>query len=124
MIPNLDPNKAHGHDQTSIRMLKLCNTSVCKALEIIFNRSLETGTFPNDWKKGNVVPVFKKGDKQILKNYRSISLLPVCDKIFEKLILNGMFKFFIENDLILPNQSGFKSEASCINQLLTITHDI
>ena len=124
MIPNLDPNKAHGHDQKSIRTLKLCSTSICKPLEIIFNQSLETGTFPNDWKKGNVVPAFKKGDKQILKNYRPISLLPVCDKIFEKLILNGMFKFFIENDLILPTQSGFKSEASCINQLLTITHDI
>ena len=98
MIQNLDPNKA-------------------------FNQYLETGTFPNDWKKGNVVPVFKKGDKQILKNYRPISLLPVCGKIFEKLIFNEMFKFFIENNLISPNQSGFKPGDSCINQLLSITHD-
>ena len=81
MIQNLDPNKVHSHDQISIRMLKLCSTSICKPLEIIFNRYLETGTFPNDWKKGNVVPVFKKGDKQILKNYRPILLLPVCGKI-------------------------------------------
>ena len=87
MIQNLDPNKVHGHDQISIRMLKLCSTSVYKPLEIIFNRCLETGTFPNDWKKGNVVPVFKKCDKQILKNCYSISLLPVCGKIFEELIL-------------------------------------
>ena len=124
LIQNLDPNKAHGHDQISIRMLKLCSNSICKPLEIIFNRCLETSTFPNDWKKGNVVPVFKKGDKQILKNYRPISLLPVCGKIFEKLIFNEMFKFFIENDLISPNQSGFKPGDSCINQLLSITHDI
>ena len=124
LIQNLDPNKAHGHDQISIRMLKLCSNSICKPLEIIFNRCLETSTFPNDWKKGNVVPVFKKGDKQILKNYRPISLLPVCGKIFEKLIFNKMFKFFIENDLISPNQSGFKPGDSCINQLLSITHDI
>ena len=85
---------------------------------------MEASTFPNDWKKGNVVPILKKGDKQILKNYRRISLLPVCGKIFEKLIFNEMFKFFIENDLILPNQSGFKPGDSCINQLLSITHDI
>ena len=124
LIQNLDPNEAHGHDQISIRMLKLCSNSICKPLEIIFNRCLETSTFPNDWKKGNVVPVFKKGDKQILKNYRPISLLPVCGKIFEKLIFNEMFKFFIENDLISPNQSGFKPGDSCINQLLSITHDI
>ena len=109
MIQNLDPNKAHGHDQISIRMLKLCSTSICKPLEIIFYQCLETGTFPNDWKKGNVVPVFKKGDKQILKNYR------VCGKIFEKLISNEMFKFFIENDLISPSQSSFKPGDSCIN---------
>ena len=72
----------------------------------------------------NVVPVFKKGDKQFLKNYRLISLLPVCGKIFEKLILNKIFKFFIENDLSSPNQSGFKPGDSCINQLLSITPDI
>ena len=82
------------------------------------------GYVPKWLEKGNVVPVFKKGDKQILKNYRPISLLPVCGKIFEKLIFNEMFKFFIENDLISPNQSGFKPGDSCINQLLSITHDI
>ena len=105
-------------------MLKLCGTSICKPLEIIFNRCLATGTFPNDWKKGNVVPVFKKGDKQIFKNYRPISLLPVCGKIFEKLIFNEMSKFFIENDLISSNQSSFKPGDSSINLLLSITHDI
>ena len=119
MIQNLDPNKANGHDQISIRMLKLVSTSISKTLEIIFNQCLETGAFPND-----VVPVFKKGDKQILKNYPPISLLRVCGKIFEKLIFNEMFKFFIENDLISPNQSDFKPGDSCINQLLSITHDI
>ena len=94
---------------------------------------METGTFPNDWKKGNVVPVlkkanvvpvFKKGDKQILKNYHPISLILMCGKIFEKLIFNEMFKFFVENDLISPNQSGFKPGYSGINQLLPITHGI
>ena len=80
--------------------------------------------FPNDWKKGNVVPVFKKGNKKILKNYRSISLFPVCGKIIEKLIFNEMFKFFIANDLISPNQSGFEPGDSCINQLLSAIHDI
>ena len=72
VIQNLDSNKAHGHDYISIRMVKLCSTSVFKCLEIIFHRCLETGTFPNDWKKGNVVPVYKKGDKKTLKNDRPI----------------------------------------------------
>ena len=69
-------------------------------------------------------PIDKKDDKQCLKNYRPISLLPICGKIFEKLIFNDMFKFFIENELISPNQSGFKPGDSCINQLLAITHEM
>ena len=67
-------------------------------------------------------PVSRKGE--IFKNYNPILLLPVCDKIFETLIFNEKFKFFIENDLISPNQSGFKPRDSCINQLLSTTHDI
>ena len=57
-------------------------------------------------------------------NDRPISLLPICGKIFEKLIFNEMFKFFIENELISPNQSGFKPGDSCINQPLAITHEM
>ena len=79
---------------------------------------------PKCLKKGNIVPVFKKGNTQNLKNYRPISLLPVCSKIFEKLISNKMLKFFIESDLITPSQSGFKPGDSCINQLLSIIHNI
>ena len=59
-----------------------------------------------------VILVVKKGDNQILKSYRPIVLLPVCGKISEKLIFRKIFNFFIENDLILPNQSGFKGGLS------------
>ena len=124
IIKNLDPNKSHGHDMLSIRMLKLCDESIYKPLNLIFKSCLETGQFPSDWKKANVVPVFKKGDKQLLKNYRPISLLPIIGKIFERLLYNQMFEFFIRNDLISQNQSGFKPGNSCINQLLAITHEI
>ena len=72
----------------------------------------------------NVVPVHTKRDKQILKNYRPVSLLPICGKVFEHLIYDSLFEHFIENDLISPNQSGFKSGNSCTNQLISITHEI
>ena len=65
----------------------------------------------------------KKGNKQILKNYRPVSLLPICGKIFERLTFNELFNFLLENNLILPNQSGFKRGDSYINQLLSITHE-
>ena len=84
----------------------------------------QTRKFPNEWKMTNVVPVHKKGDKQILKNCRPVSLLPICGKVFECLIYNSLFEYLIENDLISPNQSGFKTGDSCTNQLIPITHEI
>ena len=71
-----------------------------------------------------MVPVHKKGDKQVLRNYRPVSLLPICGKIFERLIYNNLYEFFIKNDLISSNQSGFKQGDSCICQLLSITHEV
>ena len=124
MIQNLNLNKAHGHDKISIRILKLCDDSLCRPLELIFKDCLTNGIFPSDWKKGSIVPVHKKNDKQCLNNYRPISLLPICSKIFERLIFNEMFEFFIENNLISQHQSGFKPGDSCINQLSSITHEI
>ena len=66
----------------------------------------------------------KKSDKQSLANYRPISLLPICGKIFELLLYNEMFDFFLTNHFISTNQSGFKPGDSCINQFLSITHGI
>ena len=93
IITNLDLNKAHAHDMITIRMIKLCEISICRPLKLIFQSCLESGKFPTEWKKTNVVPVHKKGDKQILKNYRPISLLPIVSKIFEKLLYDRMFEF-------------------------------
>ena len=74
--------------------------------------------------KANVVPVHKKNDKHLLKNYQPISLLPICGKFLERILHNSMFEFFIQNNLIIPNQSGFKRDDSYINQLISITHKI
>ena len=80
--------------------------------------------FPQEWKKANVVPVHKKNDEQLVKNYRPISLLPMCGKMFERILYNSLFNLLNQNDLISPAQSGFKPGDSCIKQLLSITHEI
>ena len=67
-------------------MIKICSTSICKPLRLIFNHCIDSGIYPCEWKKASVLPIHKKGDKQTLKNYRPVSLLPVCSKIFEKLV--------------------------------------
>ena len=73
-IQNLNADKAHGHDNINIRMLNICGSSIYGSLELIFKEVLSTGLFPSNWKKGNIVSIHKKGDKQILKNYRPISV--------------------------------------------------
>ena len=108
----------------SIRMLKICGDFICEPLEMIFKQVLLTGVFPSEWKKGNIAPIHKKGDKQNIKNYRPVSLLPICGKIFERFILNEMFIYFSANKLISKNQSGFRPGDSCINQLLSVTQKI
>ena len=105
-------------------MLKICGSSACKPLQIIDKSCLDREKFPQESKKANIVPVHKKNDKQLLKNYRPISLLPICGKIFERILYNSLFDFLNQNDLISPAQSGFKPGDSCINQLLSITHEI
>ena len=74
IIQNLNPNKAHGPDKISIRMIKICGNSLCKLLEMICKSCIIKGEFSSEWKKANVVPVHKKSDKKMLKNYRPISL--------------------------------------------------
>ena len=50
------------------------------------------------WKLANVTPIFKKGDKQLIKNYRPISLLPICGKILEKIIFNNLYTYLNTNN--------------------------
>ena len=63
IIRSLDPNKAHGYDMISIRMLKICDNSACKPFELIFQSCIKHGKFPNECKMANVVPVHTKSEK-------------------------------------------------------------
>ena len=114
ILKSPDPNKAHGHDDKSIRMLKLSQKSILKPSKLIFKNCLRTRLFPNQRKKANVVPIHKKGDKQLIENYRPVSLLPICGMVFERLIFNSLFSYFIENNLLSPHQSGFIPGDSCV----------
>ena len=88
-------------------MLKICGSSVCRPLQIIYKSCLDRGKFPQEEKITNVVPVHKKNDKHLVENYRPISLLPICGKIFERILYNSLFDFLKQNDLISSAQSGF-----------------
>ena len=71
-IKALEPNTAHGRDGISIRMIKLCAFLISKPLHIVFKNCFENECFPNEWKKANIVPAYKKGDKQLINNYKPV----------------------------------------------------
>ena len=124
IIRNLNVNKAHGHDEVSIRMLKICDSVITEPLSIIFKNCIYCGVFPDTWKMSHIIPAHKKNDKRSVNNYRPVSLFPICGKVFERIIYNNVFLFLEDNKLLTLNQSGFRPNDSCINQLLSIVHSI
>ena len=105
-------------------MLKICGNTICKPLELIFKQALTTGVFSSEWKKVNIVPCCKKGNKQNFKNNCPVFLPPIARKCFERLIFKEIFSFSLANNLLAPNQYGFEPVDSCINERLSITHEI
>ena len=109
LVRKINPNKAIGSDGISGKMLLLCDDSVSIPLQIIYSNTLSTFIYPDIWKLANVTPIFKKGDKQLINNYRPISLLPICGKILEKLIFNQLYSYLHTNNLITKKSIWFSS---------------
>ena len=77
-------------------MLKICDTAIVEPRSIIFNNWINQSMFPDIWKKLNICPIHKKGDKEIINNYRPVSFLPICGKIFEGIIFNSLYEYVEE----------------------------
>ena len=107
IIRSITINKAHGCDNISIRMIKIYDKAIVKRRSIIYKNCIDTSIFPDLLKKSNIPPVHKKGDKQQLRNYRPVSLLPILGKILEKILFDSIFEYIQENNLLCENQSGF-----------------
>ncbi|RWR98458.1 ORF2-like protein, partial [Dinothrombium tinctorium] len=105
-------------------ILKNCADQLCKPLSIIFNKSLNESVVPKDWKFAIVIPIFKKGDKFELNNYRPISLLSSCSKLMEFFINEKIIEFLDENKILPDYQHGFVKRKSTFTNLLHISNYI
>lgn len=122
VMSKLDVNKAVGIDGISPYFLKQCRHILSNSLCIIFNKSLQTGVVPSAWKCANVTPVYKKGDRQLVENYRPISLLSVVSKVMERCLHNILYPKV--KNYIHELQHGFCKGRSCATQLLKVYHNI
>ena len=124
IISNLNTNKAVGPDLISHKLLKMAKYNISKPLTKLFNKSLTDTKFPCKWKECIVNPLFKKGDKSSVSNYRPISLLSCLGKLMERCVYKHVYNYFFSNRLIYEKQSGFLKGHSTVHQLLEIYHQV
>ena len=105
---SLNASKSKGYDEISTSLLKEIIHVIAEPLAYIFNKSIESGFFPDLLKIAKVTPVFKKNNPHEITNYRPISILPSISKILEKIIYNRLYSFLNIHNFFNPNQYGFR----------------
>ena len=109
---NLSSKNSCGLDGISSKLIKIIEPAIIKPLTLLINQVLNTGIFPDELKIAKVIPLFKKDDPKLLKNYTPISLLPTISKVIEKIIFTQLSTYFNEHKLIFDNQYGFRPKHS------------
>ena len=117
-LRDLKACKATGLDKIPAKILKLLANIIAPSLTFIFNLSLATGTYIDEWKQARVTPIFKSGDRRQCENYRPISILPVVSKVFEKEVFRQLYSYLTEGSLLSKFQSGFRPKHSTVTALI------
>jgi hypothetical protein len=115
-INKLNPSKSAGPDNMHPRLLKETKSQIIKPMTTIFRKSMQEGKVPEDWKEGQITPIFKKGRKSDPGNYRPVSLTSVVCKMMESIIRDKVMEHM--EGYICPEQHGFLPGRSCTTQLL------
>lgn len=95
----------HGLDKVPAKILKLSSDIIAQSLIAVFNLSLGTGIYIDEWKHARVTPIFKSDNRRKCENYRPISILPIISKVFEKEIFRQVYSYLTENSLLSNYQS-------------------
>ena len=124
IINELKPKNSRGHDGISSKLVKDLKNEIALPLSIMINTSIESGRVPDTMKLAKVIPIYKSKDKQMLNNYRPISLLPIFSKILEKVIYQRLFNFLNSNNALFSSQYGFRKNHSTINAVTELVSHV
>ena len=114
-LKKLSKKKSSGIDGLSQENLLLGTENLAAPLTAIVNQSIAEGKFPTDWKEASVTPVLKKGDPQLLNNYRPVSCLPAASKVLEIVVCSQLSEYLESNNLLPSNQHGFRPRRSTMS---------
>ena len=118
----IKPNHSTGLDNISPKFLKETAFILSPIITFLYNKSIQTGIFPNTWKYSFISPIFKKGDKSLVTNYRPISKISILPKIFSKLVNKIIFPLC--NHILINEQHGFRPKRSTITNLCLFKNSI
>ena len=121
LLNKLSKSKATGLDNISAKLIRECADLISIPLCNIFNNSLSSGLFPDDWKCARVTPLFKQGERTDVNNYRPISVISIIAKVFERIVYDQLCSFLASEEIITNQQSGFRSLHCTVTALLEAT---
>ena len=124
LLSNLKPDKAAGPDSIKPVVLKQLKIEIAPVICLLFEKTLQTGQLPSDWKKAQVCPLFKKGDKTEPSNYRPISLTCILCKVMEHIIASNLSTHLNKHNILYELQHGFCEKRSCETQLIQLVKDL
>lgn len=119
MAQTLRSNSSAGPDGIPALLLKNASEELAEPLWMMWKESLRAGLVPRSLKVGFITPIFKGGEKSGIGNYRPVSLTSHLIKLFEKVVVEKMTAYLIQNDLYNKGQHGFRAGRSCLSQLLS-----
>ena len=119
-ILNLPNSKSPGPDGWPIPLIKSLSECISIPLSIIFNKSFNSGSLPNDWKNAQVIPIHKKGARNQACNYRPVSLTSIFSKFMESIIKGHLISHLLANNILSDHHFGFIPGRSCTTQLLYV----
>ena len=120
----LKSNKSPGFDEISSDVLKYVFDALIRPIKHIFDLSLKIGVFPDKLKIARVTPIFKSGQKEIVNNYRPISVLSCFSKILERIMYNRLYSHLLNSNILYDKQFGFQKEHSTEHAILQLTNQI
>ena len=122
-LNKMEISHGSGHDGIASFYLKIALPVVGGSLCDLFNKSLLTGKFPEDWKIARIAPIFKSGARDDRSNYTPISVLPYISRLLEKLIFEQFYEYLDTNKSLYEHHSGFRLLHSVATALMASTND-